>query len=186
MRTMAGVVLRVAMLMLLPVVVQAATSEGLAAQVNEKIVLRQVNKSVAMVASGSGAGFLPDNLPAACEPATRAAVASMSSELVRFMQETFNDPAYQRGFEQLLGTAYSAQQLQAFLDRSGEDDLGALNTEVMAAPGLQAAQDAHMQKLTQAADTMMDADPGLQKALVEVNSAQEQCDAARMEEEAGA
>ena len=181
---------RVALLMLLlPALAQAqaaADSPGnLAAQVNAQIVLRQVNNNVAMMADGLGAGFLPGDLPAACEPATRAAVASMSTALVRFMQETFNDPAYQRGFEHLLGSAWSAQQLQAFLDRTGDEELGVLNAEVMSAPGLQAAQEAHMARLTQAADSMMDADPGLQKALAEVNSAQQHCDAARMEPEAG-
>lgn len=180
---------RVALLMLLlsPALAQAAADSpgNLAAQVNAQIVLRQVNNNVAMMADGLGAGFLPGDLPAACEPPTRAAVASMSTALVRFMQETFNDPAYQRGFEQLLGSAWTAQQLQAFLDRSGEEELGVLNAEVMSAPGLQAAQEAHMARLTQAADSMMDADPGLQKALAEVNSAQQHCDAARMEPEAG-
>jgi hypothetical protein len=175
------------MLLLSPVLAQAAADspENLAAQVNAQIVLRQVNNNVAMMADGLGAGFLPGDLPAECEPATRAAEAGMSTALVRFMQATFNDPAYQRGFEQLLGSAWSAQQLQAFLDRSGDGELGALNAEVMSAPGLQAAQDAHMARLTQAADSMMDADPGLQKALAEVNRAQQRCDAARMEQEAG-
>lgn len=175
------------MLLLSPVLAQAAADspENLAAQVNAQIVLRQVNNNVAMMADGLGAGFLPGDLPAECEPATRAAEASMSTALVRFMQATFNDPAYQRAFEQLLGSAWSAQQLQAFLDRSGDGELGALNAEVMSAPGLQAAQDAHMARLTQAADSMMDADPGLQKALAEVNRAQQRCHAARMEQEAG-
>lgn len=176
--------LRVALLMLLPAAAQAAApSLPLAAQVNAQIVQRQVNEGVAAMAGASGAGLMPGDLPAACEPGMRSAVAGMSNELVRFMQGTFNDPAYQRAFEQQLAQAYSPDQLQAFLDRSAAGDLTALSTEVMSAPGLQATQDAHLARLTEQADQAMEADPRLQKALVDVRAAQDRCDAVRMEAE---
>lgn len=182
MRPGKGRALRLAVLMLLPAAAHAdaATHAELAAQVNAQIVLRQVNQGVAMMAEGSGAGFIPRDLPAACEPAMRDAVAGMTTELVRFMQDTFNDPAYQRRFEQQLQQAYSAQQLQAFLDRSNGDMSGTVNADVMAAPGLQDAQDAHLAQLTQSADAAMEADPRLQQALSAVRVATDGCDAERM------
>ncbi|MGN7837935.1 hypothetical protein [Stenotrophomonas sp. 22385] len=174
--------LRVALLMLLPAAAQAAApSEPLAAQVNAQIVQRQVNEGVAAMAGASGVGMMPSDLPAACEPGMRSAVAGMSGALVRFMQGAFNDPAYQRTFEQQLAQAYSPAQLQAFLDRAAAGDLSSLSTEVMSAPGLQATQDAHLARLTEQADQAMEADPSLQKALVDVRAAQDRCDEMRME-----
>lgn len=182
MRRMAGAALRGALLMALPAAAQAAApSVPLATQVNAQIVQRQVNEGVAAMAGASGAGLMPRDLPAACEPVMRGAVAGMSAELVRFMQGAFNDPAYQRTFEQQLAQAYSPVQLQAFLDRGAAGDLNALSTEVMSAPGLQAAQDAHLARLTEQADQAMEADPRLQKALADVRAAQERCDVVRME-----
>jgi hypothetical protein len=172
-----------ALLVVLPAAVQAAPppSSSLAEQVNAQIVQRQVNEDVSAMAGASGAGLMPRDLPAACEPAMRSAVASMSSELVRFMQGAFNDPAYQRTFEQQLAQAYSPAQLQGFLERSAGGDLDGLSAEIMAAPGLQAAQDAHLARLTEQADPSMEADPRLQKALADVRAAQERCDAVRMD-----
>ncbi len=182
MRRMAGRTLRVALLMLLPAAAQAAApSVPLATQVNAQIVQRQVNDDVAAMAGASGAGLMPGDLPAACEPGMRSAVASMSSELVRFMQGAFSDPAYQRTFEQQLAQAYSPAQLQNFLERSADGDIDGLSAEIMAAPGLQAAQDAHLARLTEQADQSMEADPRLQKALPDVRAAQERCDAVRMD-----
>ena len=182
MRWMPRNALRVALLMLLPAAAQAAApSVPLAARVNAQIVQRQVSQGVAAMAGASGAGLMPRDLPAACEPGMRSAVAGMSSELVRFMQGAFNDPAYQRTFEQQLAQAYSPAQLQAFLDRGAAGDLDQVSSDVMSAPGLQAAQDAHLARLTEQADQAMEADPRLQKALADVRAAQERCDAVRME-----
>ncbi|WP_421570445.1 hypothetical protein [Stenotrophomonas sp. PD6] len=182
MRRMAGRALRVALVMLLPAAAHAAApSVPLATQVNAQIVQRQVNEDVSAMAGASGAGLMPGDLPAACEPAMRGAVATMSSELVRFMQGAFNDAKYQRTFEQQLAQAYSPAQLQGFLERSAAADLDGLSAEIMAAPGLQATQDAHLARLTEEADKAMEADPGLQKALAEVRAAQERCDAVRMD-----
>jgi hypothetical protein len=177
----AGVALGLALAALLPLTVQAATPSTLAAQVNAQIVQREVNEGVAAMAGASGAGLMPRDLPTGCEPAMRSAVAGMSAELVRFMQAAFNDPTYQRAFEQQLSQAYTAEQLQAFLDRREANDLDGLSADVMSAPGLQAAQDAHLAGLTDVADASMDADPGVQKALAAVRGAQERCDALRME-----
>lgn len=184
MRLNPGTALRIAaLLVLLPAAVQAATpsSSSLAAEVNARIVQRQVNEGVAAMAGASGAGLMPRDLPAACEPAMRTAVAGMSAELVRFMQGAFNDATYQRAFEQQLAQAYTPAQLQSFLDRSAADDLDVLSAEVMAAPGLQAGQDAHLARLTEQADQAMEADPRLQKAVADVSAAQARCDAVRME-----
>ncbi|MGY8564164.1 hypothetical protein L0938_12170 [Paracidovorax citrulli] len=172
----------VALSILLPAAAQAAApSVPLAAQVNAQIVQRQVNEGVAAMAGASGVGMMPRDIPSACEPGMRRAVAGMSSALVHFVQGAFNDPSYQRTFEQQLAQAYPPAQLQAFLDRAAGGDLDQVSSEIMSAPGLQAAQDAHLARLTEQADQAMEADPRLQNALADVRAAQEHCDAVRME-----
>jgi hypothetical protein len=166
-----------------PMLTHASSHAALAREVNAQIVQRQVSEDVAWMAEASG-GMMPRDIPASCEPAMREAVHGMTTELVRFMQEGFNDPVYQRSFEQQLAEVYPAEQLQAFLDRRDTERLDALATVVMAAPRLKAAQDAHLAKLTEAADQAMQADPGMQMALAGVRDAQTLCDAQRMEAEA--
>lgn len=178
MRLTTGAAFWVTALVFLPLTLQAATAEraALAAQVNAQIVQQQEEKMAAFLGDTARQSQTQGDVPAACKAEMLEASNDLGAWNARYFRSGFTDPVYERSIEQQLADAYSAAQLQAFLDRRGKEDHGTLNAAVMSAPGLQDAQLAHLKKLSDALDQAMHADPAWLKALARFRVAMDACD----------